>query len=1052
MTVNFHYKRRDNDYKDWSFWVWERDKFGKDFSPREVEFDKKNAKEDEFGRVLTLSLSKTRRLKKIGFVVKKAQGENRWKEKDGDDRFIPIKKGSNVNVYIIDNEKEFFFNKEDANRYLNSVDRVLPTEKEAVEKIKIKIHYSRYNKDYDGWNIWLWEKDRLSSEKEGREYYFTGEDDYGKYAEFYKGKSEGLTQLGIIIKRNNWEKRDIYINRYIDVTRLNEKGELEVFLLQDEENIVYKREDVDASPKILKSYIDGSNRICAVLNYAIEGEVSINDFKVKDGKEEVEIKGVNQIGYKFYEILTKDELLVTKRYTLLRDGYGESQVSLENRYDSKEFKDLYVYDKEDLGLTYGEERSKFKVWAPTASSIKICLYADGIEGEAIQEIEMDPSENGTWEKTIKGNLKGLFYTYKVNNYGKEREAVDIYAKAVGVNGERGAIVDLKDTDPSGWDKDKGPVLKNIEDAIIYEVHVRDLTIDKNSGVVNKGKFLGLTEKGTKSKEGEKTGLSHIEELGVTHVHLLPIFDFSGVNERVNDGKYNWGYNPENYNVPEGSYSTNAEIPEVRIMECKKAIKALHDKGIGVIMDVVYNHTAKTEDSNFNKIVPGYYHRKNSNGTFSNGSGCGNETSSEREMTGKMIRDSLRYWMKEYHIDGFRFDLMGLHDFNLMNKIREEMDAIKENVILYGEGWTGYEGSALPYELQARREHAWKLDRIGTFNDTLRDAIKGANTESTEREAGFANGAFGKEELIKTSIVAAVKHPQVGIPPKVDSPVKTINYVSAHDNLTLWDKINCTNGGDMESERIKIDKLSAAIVLTSQGIPFIHGGEEFLRTKGGVHNSYNSGDEVNKFDWYRKSKYIDVNNYYKRLIRLRKGHPAFRMTKAEDIQKNITFIDMHIPNVVAYTINNNANGDVFNKIVVIFNANTGSVKVTLPDGVWAKVIDGRKEDITTLECVKNIKLKELKLKHDKSDNELNDNELWVEGRTAVVLADALSVKKELELKNKIKGSKSGRKVRDTYKTRTELENKKRIDRRRRELERINLEELDNRKRASLEFRR
>lgn len=1011
-VFNFFYMRRDGRNKGLNLWKWERDRYGNDMNAEEVEFDNKDILKDDFVKIVTLKVKKTENLKKLGFLVKRTEGNNPWSEKDvAEDRFVPVKKSrDNCNVYIINDVKEIFYTKEEAMEYLRNRERVEPVE-DNQEKIKVKIHYRRHDGDYDGWNVWCWKRDYLDTEVEGRDYYFSNKpDSYGNYAEFYIDRSERLSKLGIIIKRNNWAERDIYINRFIDVTRVDENGELNVYLLQDEEKIVYREEDIDRSSKILKAYLSEDNRICAVLNRAIPNEDSMDDFVVMDENgREVAVDSVKNIGYKRYEIITKENLSIDKKYTLLKNNYRGCQVSIESKYDSKEFNELFNYGGDDLGLQYSKERSKFKIWSPTANKVKLCLYKNGIEeaSEEVEEIEMTPAENGTWEVTVPRDLNGLYYKYKVNNYGKEREAVDIYAKAVGVNGERGAIIDLGDTNPDGWDKDRGPVLKNMEDAIIYEAHIRDLTIDENSGVEHKGKFLGIVEEGTRSKEGEKTGLSHLKDLGVTHVHVLPMFDYSGVNERTDDGKYNWGYNPENYNVPEGSYATDATDPKTRIIECKKAIKALHDKGIGVIMDVVYNHTAKTEDSNFNKMVPGYYYRKNSDDTFSNGSGCGNETSSEREMTAKMIIDSIKYWATEYHIDGFRFDLMGLHDIKLMNRIREELDKIRPNIIMYGEGWTGYGGSALPYDLRAIREHAWQLNNIGTFNDEGRDAIKGVNTKDREKDAGFVNGAIGKEELIKATIVAAVKHSQVRITPKVDKPIKTINYVSAHDNRTLWDKICCTNSGDREEERIKIDKLSTAIVLTSQGIPFIHGGEEFLRTKKGVHDSYNAGDEINKFDWYRKAKYIDVNNYYKRLIALRKEHPAFRMTTEEDIEKNIRFIDMHIPNVVAYTINNHANEDSFERIVVIFNGNIGSVKVTLPDGMWAMVLDGRKEDITNLECVKNSGLSSSGLKYNKvesntqSYNFLNDNELWVEGRSATILADAVSVDKELSRKRKLK---------------------------------------------------
>lgn len=983
ITIRFHYKRKNDDYKDWNFWVWERDREGNDKNEREVNFDET---EDSFGKVVTVKVNKKKGIKKLGFIARRAEKDNDWAEKDiEDDRFIPLKKkNKEVDVYVVEGEKTYFLDKNKALKFIEDKNHKTVNQ-EKKEKVKIKIHYRRYDKDYeydngnDIWKLWVWEKDSLGFEGNGSSHDFSKVDKYGRYAEFYIEKGENLTDLGIRVYRGNWTDKDIDMNRYIPVSKIDENGNIEAYLLQEDDKIAYKRADVEDLPKILKAHIEDKHRIFAILNYC---PVNMDDFKVVDGDKELKVERVTEVAHKTYEIVTKDELSVKNRYTLLKGGYKEKQISIEKLYDTEEFKKNFVYDGNDLGLTYTKEMSKFKVWAPVANSVKLCLYEKGIGGKCLEEINMKPSEKGTWELDVNKDLYGCYYTYKVDNYGKEMEAVDPYAKAVGANGERGAVIDLKTTNPKEWSQDVSPNLNHIEDSIIYEAHVRDITIDKNSGVKYRGKFLGLTEENTKSIEGEKTGLSHLKDLGVTHLHLLPIFDFSGVNERSDDGKtYNWGYNPENYNVPEGSYSTNANIPEVRIEECKEAIHALHKNNIRVIMDVVYNHTAKTEDSNFNKIVPGYYHRKRWDGSYSNGSGCGNEVSSEREMTKKMIIDSLKYWVKEYHVDGFRFDLMGLHDINLMNDIRKEMDNINPKIILYGEGWTAMGTSTLPYDQQARRENARQLDRIGTFNDVIRDAIKGSNSEEGEREPGFANGAFGKEDLIRASVVAAVRHYQINNNDKVDEPIQTINYASAHDNLTLWDKINCTNRFDREEERIKIDKLSAAIVMTSQGIPFIHGGEEFLRTKQGVHNSYESSDEINKFDWYRKTKYIDVNNYYKRLIALRKEHPAFRMTNSDDIRKNLHFMDnIHIPNVVGYTIRNNANGDNFSDVAVIFNANANKVQVTLPEGKWAMVLDGRKGEIRELECVK-------------------DNRIWIDGITAVVLADAPSVEKELERKEK-----------------------------------------------------
>ena len=629
-------------------------------------------------------------------------------------------------------------------------------------------------------------------------------------------------------------------------------------------------------------------------------------------------------------------------------------------FDTEQFADMYHYSGDDLGATYSKENTTFKLWAPTAEWAKVVLYRQGVGGEAFQEIQMRKDVKGTWTVCVNGDLKGIFYTYKVLVDSSINEAVDLYAKAVGVNGLRGMVVDLADTNPDGWEKHKKPEFLNFEDAIIYELHIRDLSSDQNSGIKHKGKFLGLTEKGTKTAEGEPTGLDHLIDLGITHLHLLPVFDFQTIDEtRFSSEEYNWGYDPQNYNVPEGSYSTDPYSGTARIYEFKQMVKTLHENGIRIVMDVVYNHTAKAVDSHLNMLVPGYYYRKDASGNFSNGSGCGNEIASERFMARKMIVDSVKYWAQEYKIDGFRFDLMALHDIDTMTQIRSELDKIDKSIIIYGEGWTGGT-SPLPDKIKASKSNICKLPRIAVFSDDMRDGVKGS--VFIEKEAGFANGAQGKEESVKFGIVASTSHPQIDYN-RVNyskafwacDPEQAINYASSHDNHTLWDKINLTNPNETEEERIKINKLCCAIILTSQGIPFIHAGEEMLRTKNGNHNSYNAPDSINQLDWERKHKYRSVYEYYKGLIRLRKSHPAFRMTTTEQIQKHLVFMDSLPPNVIGYTINNNANGDRCTTIAAIFNARKEQIDVELPGNEWAVVVDGNKAGDEVITIIKDNKV-------------------------------------------------------------------------------------------------
>lgn len=603
------------------------------------------------------------------------------------------------------------------------------------------------------------------------------------------------------------------------------------------------------------------------------------------------------------------------------------------------------YRGNDLGLTYSPEQSIFKIWSPAVSNVKLNLYSSSSDENAIRTEYLSRVEQGVWETTIEGDLKGKYYTFQVESDGQWlEEAPDPYVKAVGTNGKRGMVVNLTETNPEGWDNDQKPALENFNDIIIYELHVRDLSMDNNSGIQNKGKFLGLTETGTKSAEGESTGLDHIKDLGVTHVHLLPSYDFLSVDEsKPEDNEFNWGYDPQNYNTPEGSYSTNPEDGAVRIREFKQMVKTLHDNGLRVIMDVVYNHTGATENSNFNLMAPGYYYRQDTLGGFSNASACGNETASDRTMMRKFIVESVKYWAQEYHIDGFRFDLMGIHDMETMNQVSAALRGVDETIFVYGEGWTaGW--SPLPDDKKAIKANTHKMLRVAAFSDDIRDAIKGH--VFTHDAKGFASGQPGLEESIKFGVVASTEHRQINYDsinyskaPWAKEPSQTITYVSCHDNHTLWDRLTLSCPEASEEERIKMHKLAGAIVLTSQGVSFLHAGVEMMRTKDGEENSFKSPDSINRLDWARKSQYKDVYNYFKSLVQLRKNHPAFRMTSNQMITNRLEFLDMPESNLVAYTISDNANGDSWENILVVLNGNTSYKTVDIPEGEWKIVLDG-----------------------------------------------------------------------------------------------------------------
>lgn len=647
----------------------------------------------------------------------------------------------------------------------------------------------------------------------------------------------------------------------------------------------------------------------------------------------------------------EEELVVSKVHKASTDGYKEDNASMKKINSFECFDDYPVYDGNDLGAVYANDKTVFKLWAPTASEVKLKLYEDGDGGQPMETIDMAPGVNGTWTCRKSGDLNGIYYTYSITIGNQTNETVDPYARAAGVNGSRGMVIDLGAAAPEGFENDVRPPFGNATDAVIYEIHVRDLSSDTSSGIRNAGKFLGFTEAGSRNSDGLATGLDHIKDLGVTHVQLLPSFDYATVDEtKPSEGQFNWGYDPKNYNVPEGSYSTDPYHGEVRVIEMKRMVQVLHANGIRVNMDVVFNHTYDIKDSWFQKTVPDYYYRKKG-GIYSDASGCGNETASDRAMMRRYIVDSVVYWAKEYHIDGFRFDLMAVHDIDTMNAVRAALNKVDPSIMVYGEGWTA--GSAgIPSSSQALKCNMAKMEGVGAFNDDIRDAIKGNVFDALDR--GFVNGRSGMEESIRFSVVGAVPHPQV-MPSQNEkcargwaaAPSQSINYVSCHDNFTFWDKLAISNAGDSEETRIKMNKLGSAIVLTSQGVPFFQAGEEMLRSKpsdksatGFDENSYASPDAVNSIKWSNKAKTAGTYEYYKGLIAFRKAHGALRMTTAADIQNNLVFMNGLAANVVAYTISNKPNNETAERLMVIFNANRDAVNIDLPSGSWDICVNGR----------------------------------------------------------------------------------------------------------------
>jgi len=595
------------------------------------------------------------------------------------------------------------------------------------------------------------------------------------------------------------------------------------------------------------------------------------------------------------------------------------------------------YEGNDLGVFWSPEKTSIKIWAPTAKIIELRLYKNGSSGNAFFKSNLHASGDGTWSIILTGDYEGKFYTLRANDGEWLAEVPDIYARCVGLNGKRGMIYDPQKTNPENWKYDKGPDLHAYVDAIIYELHIRDFSIDENSGIQFKGKYLGFSEPDTFSGSGVKTGIAHLKELGITHVHLLPVSDFATVDEEKPLEKYNWGYDPLHFNALEGSYSERPEEGATRIFEFKKLVKSLHDNGIGVILDVVYNHTYFAKESVFNQTVPGYFYRQTHDGSFANASGCGNEIASERTMVRKYIVDSLRYWLNEFHIDGFRFDLMGIYDVETMSFIRSELTKLRPGILLYGEEWTA-NVSPMPEHLRAVKANLHKLRGIAAFNDNFRDALKG--NHGSKKSIGFVSGLGLNEESVKLGIVGGINHHQINFEYIKDhghawfsEPAQCVNYVSCHDNYTLWDKLKMSLPKSTREELVKRVKLAGALILTSQGIPFLHAGVEFCRTKSGNGNSYKSPDSVNKIDWNRKKEFYDVFEYYRKIIQLRKEHPAFRLRTALEINEKLNFCTQYKVGVVSYCIDGKSTDDAWKKIVVIFNGNKEKVTIPLPEGKY-----------------------------------------------------------------------------------------------------------------------
>lgn len=809
---------------------------------------------------------------------------------------------------------------------------------------QITFYFNRKSGDYSKCDVWLW-----YDGADGRGYIFH-DCDYGGKAII--NVPDTVTEVGFIVRTNcsdpggtSWgeaTKDATESDRSASLT-----GEETTYYLKEGEAILYTSEDggktLTAMMKTVMGDIVTLNTVKFTLNSSLKVTSDMVEIKDGDGNE-IGVESVNSPGGITGTITLASELDITKTYTMSINGMEEVALVPSTYFSSDEFNDKYSYDGE-LGVELTENSTTFRLWAPTASKVVLNLYKDGSTGSAERQIELTRGDEGVWSYSENQSLAGKYYTYSVTTSLGEQEAVDPYARSAGLNGKRGMIIDLDTTDPVGWSNKvfDNSSFTNYTDAVIWEVQVRDFSSSMTSSKYQ-GKYLAFTETGLTNDSGISVGVDYLKDLGVTHVHLMPCFDYASVDESSSSG-YNWGYDPLNYNVPEGSYSTDPSDGAVRVNEFKQMVQSLHNAGLSVVMDVVYNHTYSS-DSSFNKIVPYYYYRYNGSGELSNGSGCGNETASDRYMYRKFMVDSVTYWMEEYGVDGFRFDLMGLHDIETMQAIEEAVHAINPKAIIYGEGWTGGT-SALADKYKSNLANIQSVNSVAQtngvamFNDVLRDAVKGSTNGS---DTGFATGAVASNaEKVKFGVTGGVKNSSFTSlfnSWTALNPTNMINYVSAHDNLALWDKI-CYAYGEDDSTlemRLRRNALSAAIVYTSLGIPFMQAGEEMLRSKKNAdgtynNNSYNAGDKVNSINWNSltaDSEQYRMSRYYKGLIELRKSSAALRSVTAFDENgQSILSVVKQDGTLIAFTVF--YGGET---LFIVYNAGESDVSLTLPEGSWS----------------------------------------------------------------------------------------------------------------------
>lgn len=812
------------------------------------------------------------------------------------------------------------------------------------DKTEITVHYTRFDGDYAGWNLWLWPKGG-----NGAAYEFTQDDAFGKVAKVTVPGTAKVEEIGIIVRLGDWKAKDITQDRYIKEFK---DGKAEIWLVQGDSAIYYSKPRV--STKFMAAEVSSFDSLEVTLNSKITPAVFSDGLVVTLGGSKLPIKSVTtlpagQTNANKYIISLDGKLNFVDAIEVSHPEIGAIPASPSGLFGTKDFEDSYTYQGNDLGSVYSKSETKFRLWAPTANAAQLVVYQTSSASSAIMTYTMSPSVKGTWTYTLPGDQDLTIYTYRVRIGNSWNESIDPYAKASTINGDRGVVVDLTSTNPSQFEEHTKPDFSGVAtDAIFYELHVRDLSMDKDSGITNRGKFLGLTETGTTTPDKKtKTGVDAILDLGVTHLQLLPIYDYKTVDESRSD-QFNWGYDPQNFNVPEGSYSTKPADPKNRIYELKQTIQTLHTRGLRVVMDVVYNHVFEAGAHSFESLVPGYFFRKEADGNFANGTGVGNEVASERSMVRKYIVDSASYWADEYRLDGFRFDLMGILDVETMNQIRTEIDRVDPTFLIIGEGWNM--GNILNPEQRANQLNASKMPRIAHFNDGIRDGLKGSVFDSSD--TGWASGKTSAKSKVMAGIAGETRFSKTiaGGWGEIN-PEQSVSYVEAHDNLTLFDKLQASMPRASVLERKRVFALASGTAILAQGVPFLHAGQEFMRSKNGDENSYKSSDNVNSLKWAKRYSNREMVSYFKGLIEIRKSSALFRISSSAEIRKVMKFSSTP-SDVIAYSLNPINPTLISERFFVIHNSSKKSKSVALPtSGNWEVLAEGFKASKSGLKVLR-----------------------------------------------------------------------------------------------------